>query len=81
MPTENKTSIDMVNHRHNQPISNLLSYTREQLVQIRQQTRQNNLLGLPWGSIKRHSKTQNIQEKTQNQKQKIIKNSTVWDQF
>ena len=32
MPTENGTSIDKVNHRHNQLKRNLLTYTREQLI-------------------------------------------------
>ena len=51
MPAENRTSKDKVNHRHNQPTNNLLSYMRETLIQIGQQTRHNNLLGLPSGSI------------------------------
>ena len=51
MPTENRTSIDKVNQRHYQSTKDLLSCTREQLMQIRQQTRHTNLLGLPSGSI------------------------------
>ena len=51
LPTEGKTGIDKLHHRCNQPTNNLLSYRREQLVQIRQQVRHDNLLGLPSGSI------------------------------
>ena len=38
IPTENRRGIDKVNQRHNQLTKDLLSYTREQLIQIRQQT-------------------------------------------
>ena len=49
IPTENETSMDKENQRHNQPTKHLLSYAREQLIQIRQQTTHNNLLGLQSG--------------------------------
>ena len=51
IPTENRTNIGKVSHRHNQPTNSLLSYTRVHLIQIRQQTRHNQLLGLPSESI------------------------------
>ena len=50
-PTESRTGADRLDQRCNQPKNNLLSYTREQLVQIRQQVMHGNLLGLPSGSI------------------------------
>ena len=81
IPSENRTSVDKLNHRHNQPTNNLLSYTREQLIQIRQQTKHNNLTRTTIGINSKHSKIEDIQEKAQNQKQKIIKNSTAWGQL
>ena len=51
LPTESGTGIHMLHHRCSQPANYLLSYTREQLVQIKQQVRHDNLLGLPLGSI------------------------------
>ena len=49
IPIENRASIDKVNHRHNQPTNNLLSYIRKQLIQIKQQTEHNTILRLPSG--------------------------------
>ena len=50
-PTENRRGTDRLDQRCNQPTNNQLSYTREQLVQIRQHIRHGNLFGLPSGSI------------------------------
>ena len=51
LPTESRTGADRYDQRHNQLKNNLLSYTREQLEQIRQEVRHCNLLGLLSGSI------------------------------
>ena len=51
LPNESRTGTDRSDQRCNQPTNNLLSYIREQLVQIRQQVRHDNPLGLPSGSI------------------------------
>ena len=70
--TESRTCVDRLDKRHNQPTNNLLSYTREHLVQIKQQVRQSNMLWLPSGSITNIQRQkiyiQIIQEKTKNQK-------------
>ena len=50
-PPESRTGADRLDQRCNQLTNNLLSYTREKLVQIRQQVRGDNLLELPTGSI------------------------------
>ena len=51
LPTESRTGTDRLDQRCNQPTNNLLSYKREQLVQIGQQDRHDNLLALLSGSI------------------------------
>ena len=52
MPTENGTSINKANYRHNQLDKKPADiYTSKQLIQLMQHIGNNNLQGLPPGSI------------------------------